>query len=431
MQSTYALAALGLLSTYSLQWIYFDVDASRNFQHALRRNVITGFLFSLTHLPMQIAIVAAGASLGYIVEINGEYVTAVAEAEAGNTGPGIPTPEEVFPLSQRWLYCVSVATALWFMALLGLLHKSLDQVTVTPLDTFGKKVVNFISGYGFVASRKKSVQAAGDDHNNSDDVTSVHTSESSGSRTDSSVSDVSGVSGVSGTPSASSTSSGTALQRRKTAMSEFVGKMRAKHALYKANRLAVTNVRKNTRILLRVLLGLAIALLPLAGEHFSPVGLVGTVAGILTALVIFEMWGGLRVNTITDVGHHRASSGIAMMLVAAAALAPAAFLSAHGHDVHSEHMPHIAHRHDHTGKGSKSAHGSSRGTVRSLFSSTTSNNSWSSAANIDVPADSDAPAAAPAVEAASAATATDDDASQSVPPARPNAVDLVVGPGTD
>ena len=419
MESTYALAAVGLLATYNLQWIYFDVDASRNFQHALRRNVLTGFLFSLTHLPMQMAIVAAGASLGFMISINADYVAAVANVVAGNTGAGVPTPLDVFPLSQRWLFCVAIATALWSMAVLGMLHKSLDQLTVTPLDTFGKKVVNYISGYGFVATRKKAPTQAtsttdkplsapdgaagvGDEHHDAPDETaSVVTSESS-------------LGGHSEASSSSTATDGSSrnLLRRKTPMSEFVTKLRSRHATYKANRITVTNLRKTTRINMRIALGLVISLLPLAGENFSPIGLVGTVAFLLTVLVVVELWGGLRVNTISDVSHHNVSSGVAMMLVAAAALAPGAFLSAHGHDHNAEeHRAHIAHHHHHhhprhqtTGKADShnDAHGDglakkSRGTLTDLFASAISWRSVnpSSKADLDL---GPAPAAEPAAD---------------------------------
>jgi hypothetical protein len=288
------------------------------------------------------------------------------------------------------------------MALLGMLHKSLDQVTVTPLDTFGKKLVNFISGYGFVASRK-TARASGispsptgklEDQGAgvSEDALSVVTSDSGNSTSGSSGNGGGGgvtvlgdgggsfSSSLSASASASASASGPGTgttQRRRTAMSDFVARMRSNRAANRSNRLNVTNIRKNTRIGLRVLMGLAIALLPLAGDNLSPVGLVGTVAGLLTALVVFELWGGLRVNTLADVGHRSVSSGVAMMLVAAAALAPGALLSAHGHDHHGEHLPHVAHRHHHHAHGKASpdtaSRRSMRGTLTSLFGGNSSN----------------------------------------------------------
>ena len=126
MQVTYAVSMLGLLATYSLQWIYFDVDASRNFQHAIRRYVITGFLFWAAHLPLQMAIVAAGAALGVIVDITQEYSEAPPTASAAEL-------ESILPTSIRWLSCVSIATALWCLSVVGMLHKSLDQVILSYL----------------------------------------------------------------------------------------------------------------------------------------------------------------------------------------------------------------------------------------------------------------------------------------------------------
>lgn len=51
-------AILGLLISYSLQWIYFDVDADRNYLHALRRNIFTGIFYSGCHLPLHASIIA-------------------------------------------------------------------------------------------------------------------------------------------------------------------------------------------------------------------------------------------------------------------------------------------------------------------------------------------------------------------------------------
>ena len=386
MPITYAVAILGLLSTYSLQWIYFDVDACRNFTHALRRNVLTGFLFTAVHLPIQMAIVAAGAALGLIVEISVEYAQAMHD-DPGNT----EHLDEILTPSIRWVYCVSMACALWFMALLGTLHKSLDQVTVTPLDTLSKKMINFISGYGFVASRERSdgantsgasdQQGASSSSPLSPDPTNVSNiadtlSEDSGSssshRRESFTSSRTG-----------STSSSLPPPKRRTAVSDFFNNVRSRHQQYKAARLSVTNVRKATRIMCRIVVGLIIALLPLAGTQLSPVGLVGTVAGLLTGLVIFELWGGLRRNSILNAQHHSPASGLAMMLVAAATMAPSLVLSAHGHD-HDEN-PHVAHKHrhgqSHGSHGSRSSQSSSQtprgseartrstGSLGSLFSS--------------------------------------------------------------
>ena len=367
MQVTYAVSMLGLLATYSLQWIYFDVDASRNFQHAIRRYVITGFLFWAAHLPLQMAIVAAGAALGVIVDITQEYSEAPPTASAAEL-------ESILPTSIRWLYCVSIATALWCMSFVGMLHKSLDQVTVTPLDTIGKKVVNFISGYGFVATRQaapapatpqsatslvgRGAHDARDAHDAAagEEAAGVESHPTGPSTAGGSRTSESNPAGTGSESSPSTTDAAMAAQRhsQRRVQSDIFQRLRARFTTtpHANHHLSVTNLRKTTRIFVRVMIGLAISLLPLAGTDLSPAGLVGTTAALLALLVVFELWGGLRVNALKGTAHFSPQSGLAAALIAAAApSAPSAVLSLH--DIHDgDHHKTTAH---HRVERSKSA----------------------------------------------------------------------------
>ncbi|RIA96032.1 bacterial low temperature requirement A protein [Glomus cerebriforme] len=136
-----AKAILALFIAYNLHWIYFDVDASRQFQHALRRHVITGVLFGLAHLPLNMALIAFGSSLRILIQLRdfpgaesiplpdvhgldgggGEEVKRALPASADSTSE--------FPASLRWLFCVSLAISIYCMATIGMLHKGLDSVT--------------------------------------------------------------------------------------------------------------------------------------------------------------------------------------------------------------------------------------------------------------------------------------------------------------
>ncbi|CAG8487368.1 7485_t:CDS:10 [Ambispora leptoticha] len=121
---------LGLLLAYDLHWIYFDVDASQRFQHALRRHVITGVLFGFAHFPLAMSLIAIGNSLSVII--------AARDFSGGDlipTGPG--ASEEVHAESAStqtsvdepvyWLLSGSLALAIYCMAFIGVLHKSLDE----------------------------------------------------------------------------------------------------------------------------------------------------------------------------------------------------------------------------------------------------------------------------------------------------------------
>jgi len=61
-QLSHLESALGLTLAYGLKWIYFDVEASRHYKHALRRNFFTGLLFPNIHIFLHMAIVASNFS---------------------------------------------------------------------------------------------------------------------------------------------------------------------------------------------------------------------------------------------------------------------------------------------------------------------------------------------------------------------------------
>jgi low temperature requirement protein LtrA len=63
----YPASIAGLIAAVSFEWIYFDGDASRQYMHALRRNVFTGFFWSLLHLPLHLSLVASGAGLKILI----------------------------------------------------------------------------------------------------------------------------------------------------------------------------------------------------------------------------------------------------------------------------------------------------------------------------------------------------------------------------
>src|ERR1051325_4202227 len=41
---------------------------------------------------------------------------------------GVPSSADSFPESLRWLFCASLATSIYCMAVIGMLHKGLDKV---------------------------------------------------------------------------------------------------------------------------------------------------------------------------------------------------------------------------------------------------------------------------------------------------------------
>ncbi|CAG8592753.1 6548_t:CDS:10 [Dentiscutata erythropus] len=138
-----AKAILGLVIAYDLHWIYFDVDASRQYQHALRRHVITGILFGLVHVPLDMSLIAFGSSLGRIV-------TLADFPDAADTPKPINLRNEEsldeFSTALAVLFCSSLAIAMYCMAIIGTLHESLDAVDCTKLTKTTRISLRFIIG---------------------------------------------------------------------------------------------------------------------------------------------------------------------------------------------------------------------------------------------------------------------------------------------
>ncbi|CAI2180747.1 894_t:CDS:10 [Funneliformis geosporum] len=146
-----AKAILGLLTAYNLHWIYFDVDASRQFQHALRRHTFTGILFGLIHFPMNMALIAFGTSLGRMVQLRdfpGSQHIPVEDNDLHLESRAVPehADDAVFPSSLSWLYCISLAISLYCMAFIGMLHKGLDNADYLRIRKSYRILLRFIIG---------------------------------------------------------------------------------------------------------------------------------------------------------------------------------------------------------------------------------------------------------------------------------------------
>ncbi|CAG8510157.1 9436_t:CDS:10, partial [Ambispora gerdemannii] len=124
---------MGLLLAYNLHWIYFDVDASRQFQHALRRHVITGLSFGLIHFPLAMSLIAMGDSLSVIVAARdfsgGDHIPT--GPDSGSHGEDVQAAstsatQTSVDKTVYWLFSGSLSLAIYSMAFIGVLHKGLD-----------------------------------------------------------------------------------------------------------------------------------------------------------------------------------------------------------------------------------------------------------------------------------------------------------------
>ncbi|RIA82457.1 bacterial low temperature requirement A protein [Glomus cerebriforme] len=153
-----AKAILGLLIAYNLHWIYFVVDGSKQFQHALRRHIVTGLLFGTIHFPLNVGLVAFGGSLRKIVQLRdfpgaqnipimevGSHALVTEPSAEGNPTKEIDSNTE-FPLALSWLYCATLAISLYCLGIIGVLHKGLDEANLLRIPKAHRILLRFIVG---------------------------------------------------------------------------------------------------------------------------------------------------------------------------------------------------------------------------------------------------------------------------------------------
>lgn len=134
--------AAAVLIVYSVHGFYFDVDGrvSREDCHALRRNRISGTIWTLLHYPLHVGLILAESALGIMVEVVGE-VEEVEEGAAEGAeavmvfGVGYPTKNQV------WLLCGSWALALTSLVLISLLHARKRQFRPSHLIALATRCV--------------------------------------------------------------------------------------------------------------------------------------------------------------------------------------------------------------------------------------------------------------------------------------------------
>lgn len=119
---------LGLVLTYSLHTLYFDVDnhLARGDIHALERGRVFAALWTLSHIPLHVCVVLSASALGIFIE---RSATTDSEAAADVVRAEIEEMVEMaashsLPSSaQIWLLCSSYAGALLMLLFISRLHK--------------------------------------------------------------------------------------------------------------------------------------------------------------------------------------------------------------------------------------------------------------------------------------------------------------------
>lgn len=67
LNAFFGKAVLGLIQAFAFNWIYFDLDGTDLFAHAIRRDVRASILWALAHLPFIMSYVLGGAALSRLV----------------------------------------------------------------------------------------------------------------------------------------------------------------------------------------------------------------------------------------------------------------------------------------------------------------------------------------------------------------------------
>ncbi|KAF7329842.1 hypothetical protein MKEN_00247600 [Mycena kentingensis (nom. inval.)] len=108
-------AMLCLMIAFNFNWLYFDSAITRHFTHAIRRHWVAGYLFTLFHLPLCMALLLASAAVHTLV-----------------TDPYI----EHDVVGLKWFFGAGLGVSLCIMAAIGVLHRNLDNKDgLTPVDT--------------------------------------------------------------------------------------------------------------------------------------------------------------------------------------------------------------------------------------------------------------------------------------------------------
>eukprot|EP01137_Pigoraptor_chileana_P017559 Opistho-2@75804 len=118
-------AVFGLLTAYNFESLYYDVDGSRQYQHALRRSILTAVAWNWFHIPLLMALILAGSSLHGLVN--------------ATDGPGHVPADDSAIVMQRRLFCGGYAIAVFCLAVMGMCHKNMESAGTVCRSHISKK----------------------------------------------------------------------------------------------------------------------------------------------------------------------------------------------------------------------------------------------------------------------------------------------------
>lgn len=111
ISEVYGRAVLGLIIAFNLAWIYFDVEATGTYTHALRRHWFSSIAWNQLHWPLSGSLILASAALSRLVLL---------EHEVGK--------------GHRWYFGGGLGCAMITLAFIGALHRNLEPAGLTRLS---------------------------------------------------------------------------------------------------------------------------------------------------------------------------------------------------------------------------------------------------------------------------------------------------------
>ena len=119
LNNFFTKAILGLLQAFALNSLYFEIDTFNLYTHAIRRhNWYFVFVWKITHIPLVMSLVVAGATISRLVLAHDCAhcpVSALAETYAARS------QQTILP-GQRWFYCAGLGLATICTAVIASTH---------------------------------------------------------------------------------------------------------------------------------------------------------------------------------------------------------------------------------------------------------------------------------------------------------------------
>ncbi|KAI8898122.1 hypothetical protein BC833DRAFT_591116 [Globomyces pollinis-pini] len=115
---------LSFITSLSLFFMYFRVETAKHVQHAMRRSAVTGFLWSIIHIPLAICIVGMGVAIYRLVSQIALPIDSKYEKLLMKRAGGTVEPDKV---QHQFFYCISFMVYYICIGLLGLSHDDIDN----------------------------------------------------------------------------------------------------------------------------------------------------------------------------------------------------------------------------------------------------------------------------------------------------------------